>query len=184
MRILSLLCLFSQSSVVSPVISLMRFPLPGFSAAPLEAGCGTLSPWFSPALWRPVPCRKPRIETCVGGKGSEACPLIPIFRVVCGVLLCVGYFLVAGPVLVPRTASREGWMRPPEAHHLAGDLDKQTATGQRALDVAEVSPGCQGSPEQEVEVGWREGSVNLELNGKGSVGVSHPSRDWGHPGEV
>ena len=54
-------------------------------------------------------------------------------------------------------------MRPQEAHHLAGELDKQTATGQSAMDVAEVSPGCRGSPEQEVEVGWREGSVNLEL---------------------
>lgn len=75
-------------------------------------------------------------------------------------------------------------MRPQEAHRLAGDLDKQTATGQRATDVALVSPGCQGSPEQEVEAGWREGSVNLELNGKGSVGVSRPSRDWGPPGEV
>lgn len=28
-------------------------------------------------------------------------------RVVCGVLLCAGYFLVAGPVLVPRRTSRE-----------------------------------------------------------------------------
>lgn len=42
-------------------------------------------------------------------------------------------------------------------------------TGQSTVDVAEVSPGCGGRPEREAEVGRRDGSVKLQLNGEGSV---------------
>lgn len=40
-----------------------------------------------------------------------------------------------------------------------GELDKQTVTGQRVLDGAELSPGCRRSLEQGAERGWTEGSV-------------------------
>ena len=67
-------------------------------------GCGNLEPLVYACS---AEAEKPSTETSDGGKGSEAWPLTPFFRVVCGVLLCAGYFLVAGPMLVPRMTSRE-----------------------------------------------------------------------------
>ena len=63
-----------------------------------------LEPLVSPCSAK---AEKPSTETSDGGKGSEAWPLTPFFRDVCGALLCAGYFLVAGPMLVPRMTSRE-----------------------------------------------------------------------------
>ena len=100
-RILCLLCISSQGSRVSPVIS--QSNLPRFSR-PVWGGMWHLEPLVSPCSAK---AEKPSTETSDGGKGSEAWPLTPFFRVVCGALLCAGYFLVAGPMLVPRMTSRE-----------------------------------------------------------------------------